>query len=258
MMKKNVAVMVVLYMVYTSSLAFASTISHSIKDQLPISTEPFFDLDAVNRDINNLTLQGVRYLEIKDKGMQMIVGEQSNILSDGFMAGTSGMHGVRTGFKADSGSVDFLYGNNGQDIIAANVGTTFKRYNDLNIEALYFKIDNSFFGLKISSKAAKNITFSAQASKNLVTQSRAYFFMTKYGDIGAHDKMDFSISYRHVEPNAISYYSANTVFLDSKGIRLEIDYKLSGNLTLTAFQDFVHAMDKSRKNLNNLTLSWVF
>lgn len=261
-MKKNifVALVIALIMVYTTFLASAATFSDTIKYEIPNQTEASSNLNLINNDLNNnLTLlQGSPYIELKDKNTQVIVGKQNNILGDGLIANTSGICGVRTAFKVNSGSVNLLYGNDGQEVIAADVATNFKKYNNLNIEALYFKTDNSFFGIKISNKISKSIMLSAETSENLTTQAKGYLFTTQYGDAEQLDKTDLSVSYRYVEPTAISDSSVNTTFVDSKGVRFQTDYKIADNLTLKAFQEFVQGQDKSIKNASNITLTGVF
>lgn len=246
-----------------SPVAFASpapgpsTITYHRQDQ----NGPFQDLTQLNKELNGSLLQpGSPYLELDDENLRFTVGKQNYSLNNGLIAAMSGICSFRTTFKADTGSANFFYGSASQNIMAADFTATLQKYDNLNLEASYFKTDTPFMGITASGKIAKNIVVNFETSQNLISQAKGYVFATKCGNAQQQGDADLQVSYRYIEPGAISDYSANTDFDNSKGIRVETNYKFSDSLTLTAFQDFAQAQTHNNlnKNANNVTLTWNF
>ncbi|MCE5287584.1 MAG: hypothetical protein LLG02_17325 [Pelosinus sp.] len=248
-MKKIIlTISIILVLNYATLLAFAA---NSTTDQTEV-------LNLVNKELSNFrTSPANPYLELTDKHMQTFVGKPNNVSGNVFTAETSGIFGVSTAFKTNQDSFNLLYGKDGQNIFAANFATSLRTAGNIDLSALYFKTKSSFVGFKVSSQLAPKLIVSAETSENLTDLTKGYLFTTKYQDI-QQDNFDISISYRDVQSTAISDYSANTAFADSKGFRLETNYKLAPQLTLTASQDLAEAQDKSNKNTSRIIFTWKF
>jgi hypothetical protein len=222
------------------------------------STAQAETLDLINKDLNKYRIrQDSAYLEMKNNRLQTIIGQQNSISDNDFIADTGGICGVSTAFKTDRNSVNLLYGNDGQNIFAANITTALKPAHNTSLTALYFKAKTSYVGFKVSGQLAKNLVFTAETSENLTDLSKGYLLTAKYKD-SEHEPFDIAISYRDVQATAISDYSAASALADSQGIRVETNYKLAPDLTLTAFEDFAKAQDKTSKKARQIMLTWRF
>ncbi|VBB09001.1 Hypothetical protein LUCI_4287 [Lucifera butyrica] len=216
------------------------------------------DLSQLNKDLSNNFLHPAPDLELNEKKTHLIIGQQNYELSRGLIAEIYGVCGVRTILKDHDKSASFFYGNDGEDIVAADFKTSFPQHKDLSLDAVFFQTANQFMGLSASSSLASKALVSIETSENLTTQAKGYLITAKYGDDTYPGGADLTLLYRYVEPGAVSDYSAFTDFDDSRGVRIQASYRFNDNLSITAYQDFARSLDNSIINRNSATLSWSF
>lgn len=195
-----------------------------------------------------------RYLEAKDGNSSFAVGKQSYTLGNGFVAGISGVCGIKTSISDNSGQATFFYGNTGQPMLAGDVKMTQWNKN-LSLEASYFKVDNPFVGFTVSGKVSKKGALDLETSENLNTQAKGYVVRLQYGQAGQRGDVFGAFSYRYVEAGAVSDYSADD-FDDSKGVRVEATWKIRDDLAFSLLKDFATSVSNADKSRVNASLTW--
>ena len=218
-----------------------------------------FTPDNLTRIGNNLNskipFHGPPYWELNDDKLQFTLGKQSYKLGNGLIADLGGMFSFKTTFNDDTSKASFFYGNDGQTLFATNVLATFEKCKDLNLQFSYLKITNQFVGITAINQITKNTIITIETAANLDTMAKGFLVTTKYNHTGKRDAAGLSLSYRYVEPSAISDYSTETALDNSKGLRLGTFYNLKNDFTFTAFHDFAKTLDNSAKQKSNFTLA---
>lgn len=263
----------------TSGLAATPTISGSVgyeymnqpgqsKDSIPYTTI------NVNCDLNKtLSFHGgfessqtntlspsttLNYadLELKNQNMNYAVGRPIYNPGNGFIACVSGLNSLETTFQNKDRSITNFYSNDGQKILATDLNyVNFAGHKNLSVDYALVSTDNSFAGLTISTNITKNATLCIETSKDLTTQERGYQITTSYGENQHQGDAVFSLSYRNVQPGAVSQYCIDSNYADSIGFRIATTYRITANLTLTAYQDFTRSQNNSDKDEDVITLS---
>ncbi|MBP2652904.1 MAG: hypothetical protein H6Q73_473 [Firmicutes bacterium] len=250
-------------LIISVSSAFAS-ITHQSNDfnyhftsQLLAPRESTPDkLTRIGNNLNNKPrFFGPPYWELNDNKLRFTLGKQSYKLGNGLIADLGGVLSFKTTFNDNTRKTSFFYGNDGQNLFATNVLATFKKHQDLDLQFSYFKTADQFVGITATNQITKATIVTLETSANLDTMAIGFLITTKYNHARKQDTAGLSLSYRYVEPSAISDYSIETALNNSKGLRLGTFYKLKNNLTFTAFHDFAKTLDNSDKQKSNFTLA---
>jgi hypothetical protein len=201
------------------------------------------------------------YLQLSCGKTSYEVGKPSYTLSNGLIASISGMNSILVTHKIDNAAANLFYSKDGQGIEAADfAASNIKWCKNITLETVYFKMNGTAYaGITASGNLTKNNLLSIETSENLATQTTGYLITNKFGNALRQGQSDLSISYRDIKSGAVSEYSIDSNYDNSKGVRVETDYKIDKHLTLTAFQDFVKTQDhSSNKNETDVSLSQDF
>jgi hypothetical protein len=199
------------------------------------------------------------YVDFKGDTMSYLIGFQSYTLGDGFIASLGGVDALRTVWNGRGKNVTLFYTKNSTGMFAADLSdTNILGSKNLSLEGVFFKQEASYSGIKVADQLTSNAVCSVQFVRNLDTQAKGYQFTTQYGDAQQAGQADITLAYRNVGQGAVSPYSADTNFDDSKGLRVSADYAITNNLMLSGFHDFAKTQENTSEDETNIQLTRSF
>lgn len=183
-------------------------------------------------------------------------GKQPLWLGKGLLADTDGTNGLKVGTNLENVKLSGFMGRDynagvGYNVSAADVNTS---YGAVNFGASYLKKDEQkFWGVNADTKISDNATLNVEYVKNTNSSAKGYLAEVKFGNAVKKGDMDYSVSYRNIEDGAISGYTTNGNYPDSKGIKLKANYKVTDNSNLAVYYDAAKTQgsnaDKKRTDL---------
>lgn len=195
-------------------------------------------------------------LELKNQTMNYTIGRPIYSPGNGFIACISGLNSLKTAFQNKDMSMTCFYSDDGQKTLATDLNyINFAGHKNLTVDYAFVNAVNSFAGFTISANIAKSATLCIETSNDLNTQKAGYQITTSYGETKHPGDAVVSLSYRNVQPGAVSKYCTDSNYNDSKGFRIATTFKMNSNRTLTAYQDFTRAQNNSDKDETVITLS---
>ncbi|MBP2649824.1 MAG: hypothetical protein H6Q74_649 [Firmicutes bacterium] len=227
-----------------------------LTDQFKLSPH---SLDHFEHDLNRKLpiLHGTPYLEIQENNLFFTLGKQPYQLgNDGLIAAMWGIPNFKTTFNDDNKRASLFFGNDGQDLFATKILANFDKR--LNLEFAYFKTTNEFIGITATNEITKNTLLSIETSANLTTLHTGLLVTTKYNNTNRKGSADLSLSYHYIESTAVSDYSTYSDLANSKGFRLGTTYRITDNLTFTAFQGLSQTLDKQNTDQSKFTFLLTF
>lgn len=187
-------------------------------------------------------------LELKNKTVSCTVGRPIYTPGNGFIACISGLNSLKIAFQNKDMSITDFYSNDGQKILATDLNyVNFAGHKNLTVDYALLKTNNSYAGLTLSATITKNAAFCIETSTDLNNQETGYQITTSYGETQRQGDAAISLSYRNIQPGAISQYCTDSNYNDSKGFRIAASYKVTSNLILSAYQDFTRTQNNANK-----------
>ncbi|MDU4961796.1 MAG: hypothetical protein E6X17_14175 [Sporomusaceae bacterium] len=182
-------------------------------------------------------------------------GRQPLWLGKGTLADVNGINGVQAATSINDIKVNGFYGKDGDNhVAAADFGTAYKK---VNFGGTYLQETDEakFIGLNADTKIAENTVLNVEYVKNTENKNDGILAAVKVGNAVNKGDLDYSLAYRNIKDGAVSSYSTDGNYNDSEGFRLEANYKVSDNATLTAYQDFTDSQSGAKKNKTNIEFS---
>ncbi|SDF81667.1 hypothetical protein [Sporolituus thermophilus] len=192
------------------------------------------------------------YLGARFTNLDLKVGKQPLWLGKGLLADVNGISGVSANTVIDGiGLVGFFGKDAKQDVFAADMNAAL---GAANFGASYLKKEDvKRYGLNFDTKLAENTVFNFEYVKNTTNKADGYLAEVKFGNAVKKGDIDYALSYRNIEADAIDGYTTNGNYIDSKGFRVKANYKISDASTLTVYQDIAQTengnQDKNRTNV---------
>ncbi|MBP2642898.1 MAG: hypothetical protein H6Q67_785 [Firmicutes bacterium] len=234
--------------------------SYQLTDQFTIKPFPPGKLEQIGDEVSRYRPDGGgSWLDFSaDKKIFYTVGKQSFNFNDGFIASMGGVMSFKTTFQSMHHSASVFYGNNGQDFFATNIKANFQKFKNLNLEFSYFRSIYQYIGFRTSNELAKDTQLTIETAENLNTLNKGILITAKYKNARQPGQADLSVSYRFIEPSAISDYSTRTDFANTRGVRLQTTYKIKDDFTFSAFHDFTQTLDKEDNAQSNFSFEYMF
>ncbi|MEG6584560.1 putative porin [Dendrosporobacter sp. 1207_IL3150] len=190
------------------------------------------------------------------KDSEIRVGRQSLWLGKGMLMDGDAFNGVQVATGIDNVAITAFTGKdaNHDKTTQAEIGTSF---GNVNVGANYLKLDDTkFYGINFDTKVAENTVLNVEYVKNTTDKNDGYIAELKVGEAVKKGDFDYAVSYRNIEDGAVTGYSTDSQFNDSKGFRVAANYKVSDNSTLNIKQDIAeNNAGSSDKKFTDITFS---
>lgn len=167
-------------------------------------------------------------------------GKQPLWLGKGLLADTDGSNGLKLGTNLENVKVSGFMGRDynagvGYNVSAADMNTS---YGPVNFGASYLKRDDQkFWGINADTKLAENAVLNVEYVKNTNSSAKGYLAEVKFGNASKKGDMDYSVIYRNIEDGAVTGYTTNGNYPDSKGFKVKANYKVTDNSNLSVYFD---------------------
>lgn len=201
------------------------------------------DLDADND--NNAEFDQA-YLGMKLTNADLKAGKQSLYLGKGLIADYDGISGFSVDANVAGVRAFALIGKEGEvaektTLRALDFGT---KSGVVNFGGSFLQAKQSgekynVYGVNADTELCKDVVLSAEYVKNNTLNKDGYLAQVKFGNAVKKGDLDYYVSYRNVEEDAISEdYSTEANYADSKGFKVGTSYKVTDNAVLEASYDF--------------------
>lgn len=177
------------------------------------------------------------YIGATVKDTEFRVGRQSLWAGKGMLMDGDSFNGAQVGIADEDISLGGFFGKaaNGDKTTLAEVDSA---WGNINVGANYLKLaDTDYYGLNFDTKVMDNAVLNVEYVNNTSDKADGYIAEVKVGEAIRKGEFDYALSYRNVEDGSVSDYSTDTQFNDSKGFRIEANYKVTNNATLNVKQD---------------------
>lgn len=177
------------------------------------------------------------YIGATVKDTEFRVGRQSLWAGKGMLMDGDSFNGALVGTASEDVSLSGFFGkaSNGDKTTLAEMESAL---GNVNVGANYLKLDDTnYYGINFDTKVMDNAVLNVEYVNNTSAKADGYIAEMKVGEAVRKGDFDYALSYRNVESGAVSDYSTDTQFNDSKGFRVEANYKVSDNTTLNVKQD---------------------
>lgn len=177
------------------------------------------------------------YIGATVKDTEFRVGRQSLWAGKGMLMDGDSFNGAQVGIANEDISLGGFFGKaaNGDKTTLAEVDSA---WGNVNVGANYLKLaDTDYYGLNFDTKVLDNAVLNVEYVNNTSDKADGYIAEVKIGEAIRKGEFDYALSYRNVEYGSVSDYSTDTQFNDSKGFRIEANYKVTNNATLNVKQD---------------------
>jgi len=208
----------------------------AIDDTFYVHARAVVNNDIKTGDNGDVTFDQA-YIGANLKGTDIKVGRQSLFLGKGMLMDGDGLSGANITTALDGIKLSGFYGkaDGNEEVRTAEMTTAF---SNVNFGASYLKeADNKYWGINLDTKIMDNAVLNVEYVKNNEAKATGYIAEVKVGDAAHKGEFDYAVSYRDVEANAVSKYSTDANYSDSKGFRISANYKVTDNATLNLKQD---------------------
>jgi hypothetical protein len=182
-------------------------------------------------------------------------GRQPLWLGKGALADVNGINGIQAATTVNNVKLNGFYGKDGDNhVTAADFGTSYRK---INFGGSYLQESdaNKFIGINADTKIMENAVLNVEYVKNTESKNDGFLAEVKVGNAVKKGDLDYSVAYRDIEDGAVASYSTEGNYNNSEGFRVQANYKVSDNATLTAFQDFTDDQSGTKKNQSNVEFS---
>ncbi|EGO65920.1 porin [Acetonema longum] len=194
------------------------------------------------------------YIGAAMENADLRVGRQSLSIGQGLLMDDDNFSGAQLNTAINNLNVKGFYGKDPSDTKTSfiDLGTSFR---GLNIGGSYLKEDDKYYGFNLGANVAPNVALNVEVAKNDTQDANGFLAEVAIGQ--AVKKGDFltAISYRDVDEYALTPFSTDGAYDNSKGFRIKGAYKVSDTATLTAYQDIAEDQDGADKDRTNVEFS---
>jgi hypothetical protein len=177
------------------------------------------------------------YIGAKLGSVDMKFGRQPLSVGQNMLADLNGIEGISAAATTGDFNVYGFAGRSGTtDTMAANISTN---VDGVNLGASYLsKEDTKYWSVNGATKINNNIGLSGIYMNNTTDDANGFMVKATVGTVAKKGDFNYAVSYRDIENNAVDgNWVTNGALADSKGIRLETNYKLTNNANLWVYKD---------------------
>ncbi|MBP2645574.1 MAG: hypothetical protein H6Q75_1014 [Firmicutes bacterium] len=219
-----------------------------------IDTQPFANAtsNGVAADMDQL------YLGTKMGAVDVKAGRQGLFVGNGLLADVS-MQGVSLATENKNIGFDAFVGREGtNDVTGANLKT---KGDKVDMGLGYLKVeDTDFMSFNADSRLGNNVVLSGNFTKNNKDSKNGFLVKATVGEAVRKGEFNYALSYRNIEDGAVAgSWCTDTAYNDSKGFRVEANYKFADNVNLNVLKDFTDKnSDSTSLNRAKAELTVVF
>lgn len=195
------------------------------------------------------------YIGATIKDTEIRAGRQSLWAGKGALMDGDAFNGVQIGTSLENVKLSGFFGKaaDGDKTTMAEIGTAI---GNVNLGADYLKLeDTKYYGVNFDTKIMENAVLNVEYVKNNTAKVDGYIAEVKVGHAVQKGDFDYGLSYRNIDSGAVSAYSTDSQFNDSKGVRVEANYKVTNNSTLNIKQDIAKDQSGNDKDHTDVTFS---
>jgi len=179
------------------------------------------------------------YIGAKIGMVDIKAGLQPVEVGHGLLADINGIEGLSLATTAGNvGAYGFAGRSGTDDVVAAQLNTTVE---NINVGANFLKKESTdYWSINANTKVATNIKLAGEYVKNDTDNKDGYLVKATVGEVAKKGDFNYAVSYRNIDTGAVDAgWTKNGAFADSKGFRLEANYKVGTNANLNLYKDFV-------------------
>lgn len=188
------------------------------------------------------------YLGAKIGMVDIKAGRQPIAVGNGLLADINGIEGLSLAGNVGSLSTYGFAGRSGStDVIAADVKSNL---DNVDVGASFLKKESTeYWALNANTKVADKIQLAGEYVKNDSTDRDGYLVKATIGEATKKGDFNYAVSYRNIDNGAVDAdWTTNGAFADSKGFRIEANYKVGDNANLNLYKDFVEQVSDTSKH----------
>lgn len=195
------------------------------------------------------------YLGANIHGIDVKAGRQPLFLGQSGLLADDNITGVQATAKHENSTFTGFYGKDGEAVSAVDMATT---VDGVDLGATYLKHDSKYWGLNAGTKITDNVRINTEYVKNQDTKAKGYMAELVFGEVAKKGDINYAVSYRDIEGGAVSGYSTDVNYNDSKGLKLSANYKVTDNATLSVYHDLADSQNDVSKNRTDIEFSVKF
>lgn len=196
------------------------------------------------------------YLGTKLGGADLLLGRQPIYLAKGLLADND-MSGAGLITKLDGANLAAYYGKKDNvDVKAFNLSTS---YGDLNLGYSYLDKGTKAWAINGDTKLSNDAVLNVEYLNNTTNNATGYMAGVTFGKAVKKGDLNYTVSYRDIDAGVIdAAYTTDANYADSKGVKVEANYKVSDNTNLNVYHDFVKNQANVDKNLTHVEFTLNF
>ncbi|MBP2654345.1 MAG: hypothetical protein H6Q73_1914 [Firmicutes bacterium] len=185
------------------------------------------------------------YIGTKVGAIDVKAGRQALWAGNGMLADISGIQGLS--LATDTGNIGmdaFVGRSEGTDVTAANLKT---KGEAVKFGLGYLKEENTnYWALNADTKLTNNVVLSGNYVKNDTDNKNGFLVKATFGEAIHKGDFNYALSYRKIDDNAVkSDWTTDSAYNNSKGVRVEANYKVAENVSLNMYKDFTKTNDSN-------------
>lgn len=196
------------------------------------------------------------YLGTKLGGADLLLGRQPIYLGKGLLADND-MSGAGLITKIDGANLGAYFGKkDNTDVRALNLSSS---YGDLHLGASYLDKGTKAWAINGDTKLSNDAVMNVEYVNNTTNNASGYMAGVTFGKTINKGDLSYTVSYRNIEDGVIDAgYTTDANYANSKGIKVEANYKVSDHSNLNVYHDFVKDQANVDKNLTHVEFTLNF
>ncbi|MBP2649760.1 MAG: hypothetical protein H6Q74_585 [Firmicutes bacterium] len=177
------------------------------------------------------------YLGTKMGAVDVKAGRQGLFVGNGILADVN-VQGMSLATDSQNIGFEAFLGRSGtDDVTAANLKT---KGDVVDFSVGYLQKDDvKYLALNADRRLNNNMVLSGNYVKNNTDNANGFLVKATVGEAAHKGEFNYALSYRNIEDKAVDGgWSTDSAYNDSKGFRVEANYKFADNVNINVFKDF--------------------
>lgn len=197
---------------------------------------------------NNITFDKA-YVAGKFNNFDVQVGKDDLYTGKGLLIDDHQFSGIKASTTVEGLKLNGFYGKDRNQTKTTTIDAS-TAYGNVNFGANYVSLgDNHFYGINANTKLG-DATLNAEYVKNNTTSAKGYLAGVTMGN--------YTVSYRDIDAGAVTGYSTNSNYDDSKGFKVSARFDVTKNSSITLYQDFAKDQAGTEKHRTNVEYDYNF
>ncbi|MCE5285733.1 MAG: capsule assembly Wzi family protein [Pelosinus sp.] len=189
------------------------------------------------------------YIAGKFGNLDLQVGKDDLFTGKGLLIDDHQFSGVKASTNVEGLNLGGFYGKDKDNKKTSTIDLK-TSFDGVNLGANFVTFDaNHYYGVNADTKLA-DATLSAEYVKNSTNEAKGYIAGVTMGN--------YTVSYRDIENGALTPYSTNGNYDNSKGFKVSAHYNLGKNSSVTLYQDLAKDQNDVQKHRTNVEWDYNF